>query len=789
MRQLISEDPFLQISGNIPWVHRGVWPAHWVACPGCEEPPFVSAYRLKFKMDAPIQARVHVTADERYELFLDGKREGRGSERGDRLNWFFETYLLDLAAGEHTLVARVWSLGSQAPYAQMTVQPAFLLAAEGDLHEKLSTGAAPWEAKKLGGYTFVNPSPAWGTGAKLDVNGAEFCWGFERGEGDGWTAVKKLYQGANGFRRNEVPPIHMMKPSTLPAMLEDPVRPGRVRHVDEPEAVKPVMEAVTQARNIAAEVDGWQGIIAGKALTIPAHTRRRAIIDLDNYYCAFPELVTSGGKGSMVRVLWAESLYLDTKSDHKGNRGEIEGKFYRGVGDTFRPDGAKDRMFDTLWWEAGRYLEVTVETADEPLTIESLSLRETHYPEQMQSVFHSDDKRIDDVIPIAFRGLQMCSHETFMDCPYFEQLMYVGDTRLETLTTYICTQDDRLPRKALRMFNASRLNEGLTQSRYPSRVRQVIPPFSLWWVAMLHDFALWRNDKALVRSLAPGARAVTDCFRSFINADGLVEAPNGWNFMDWVPGWPGGMPAQADLGVSGIINWQFALVLQLQAKVEEWLGEVELAVRARKTASEIAQKLTAVFWDEKRGLYADDKQHTSFSEHAQCLAVLSGLLSKERRQKIRKGLLSAQDLHRTTIYFTHYLFETYRELGLMDELFKRMDIWFNLKQLGFKTTLEEPEPSRSDCHAWAAHPVYHLFASVLGIRPAAMGFQSVRIQPQMGPLTRAEGHLAHPKGFIDMDVTKTVAGLRGHVTLPEGVTGVLVTEKSETALHPGTQEF
>jgi hypothetical protein len=120
--------------------------------------------------------------------------------------------------------------------------------------------------------------------------------------------------------------------------------------------------------------------------------------------------------------------------------------------------------------------------------------------------------------------------------------MYVGDTRLEAKTTYIISRDDRLPRKALRMFDASRFPSGLTQSRYPCRVPQVIPPFSLWWVGMVFDFALWRGDREFVKTLMPGVRAVLDAFRSCLNADGLVETPPGWNYMDWVPAWKDGIP-------------------------------------------------------------------------------------------------------------------------------------------------------------------------------------------------------------------------------------------------------
>lgn len=57
-------------------------------------------------LDAPRRVRLHVSGDERYELWIDGARCGRGPERGDRTIWRFETYDLELTAGEHLLTAR-----------------------------------------------------------------------------------------------------------------------------------------------------------------------------------------------------------------------------------------------------------------------------------------------------------------------------------------------------------------------------------------------------------------------------------------------------------------------------------------------------------------------------------------------------------------------------------------------------------------------------------------------------------------------------------------------------------
>ncbi len=209
MRVSITNDPFTSFDEGKDWIRRGIWPCKWICCKDAGEPPFVTAYRKRLAMESDATVRAHVSADERYELFLDGQRIGRGSERGDRNNWHYETYDIPVAKGDHVLVARVWSMGSRAPYAQMTVYPGFIFAPEGEFIDKLGTGVAEWECKKLAGYEFTDPMPAWGTGANLIVHGDSFDWGFERGEGDGWGPVESRDPGANGFIRNEYPPLHL----------------------------------------------------------------------------------------------------------------------------------------------------------------------------------------------------------------------------------------------------------------------------------------------------------------------------------------------------------------------------------------------------------------------------------------------------------------------------------------------------------------------------------------------------------------------------------------------------
>ena len=54
----------------------------------------------------------------------------------------------------------------------------------------------------------------------------------------------------------------------------------------------------------------------------------------------------------------------------------------------------------------------------------------------------------------------------------------------------------------------------------------------------------------------------------------------------------------------------------------------------------------AKYWSEGRGMVSDTEAKDRFSEHSQCLALLSGMLPPERESRVLKGLLDAPDAPR-----------------------------------------------------------------------------------------------------------------------------------------------
>ena len=152
----------------------------------------------------------------------------------------------------------------------------------------------------------------------------------------------------------------------------------------------------------------------------------------------------------------------------------------------------------------------------------------------------------------------------------------------------------------------------------------------------------------------------------------------------------------------------------------------------------------------------------AYSQHTNVLAILADAVPAAERRALMERVLADTTLAQATYYFGFYVFEALRESGLADRYVERLAPWRQMLALGLTSTPENPEPTRSDTHAWAAHPNYGLLATVLGVRPASAGFRTVRIAPALGPLRRAEGRVPHPRG--DIDVTARAQSARAVCT-------------------------
>lgn len=762
-------------------IHKGKWIVH----------PDVRAnevsfcrYTLGFALTDAATIELHVSADNRFELRCDGNFIGMGPDRSDIEHWSFHSYRLTLEPGSHELVADVHFLGLSPvhrPYAQACIEPGFVLYSETSPVD-LNTGSASWMVARLDGVSVEKADLK-----TFFVVGPNFTIDAKSYFGPARAVVPAvLREAGRNIQSGTILPGWKLYPSRLPEQVRRPVGGGRIR------SVSAVADSAPFPGAESAACAAWQAFIEGQGpVTLSPHARQVVLWDLEQYHTAYPELTVSGGIGGRVRLEWAESCFdsLEKKpgenSPPKGNRDEVAGKYFMGNGDTFLPDGDR-RTFRPFWWRAGRYVRIVVETADEPLTLIRIALQESRLPLENESLFGCDDPAMDGIVRVSTRGIQMCSHETYMDCPYYEQLMYVGDTRIQMLTSYVMSSEDRLNQRALEIFDWSRQETGFVHERCPSQPKQLSATFAMIWILMLRDYAWWRRDEVFLRQRLKGMRCLLEEFKAIQGDLPMLPALPGWSFVDWVDGLSFVNNPGSEASVSSVVNLLFINALNSAAEVEDALGEKHLADYNRAWAKRISGAVDATFWDEARGLFADDPAHRQYSEHAQCLALLSGQFTA-RESRCFESLVSAGDLLRATVYFSFYLLEVLARFKRPDLILEKIGFWKEMVAIGMKTPIETPEPSRSDCHAWSSHPLFHMHASLAGIRPASPGFATVRIEPQPGSLTELRSSLPHPAGIIEFSMKKGDRGWHARVSLPAGLSGTLCWGAKEHGISGVTE--
>jgi 3',5'-cyclic AMP phosphodiesterase CpdA len=741
------------------------WTAQWIAVP--DAPAFdygVYHFRRNFELPAkPASFPIHVTADNRYILYVNGQRAGDGPARGDLNHWRYETYDIapQLRAGRNVLAAVVWNAGMDGPVAQNTNRTGFLVAGQ----KEIETGPQ-WKCIRDQAYT---PEEAAGkvygyyaAGPTDRVDGSQYPWGWERVQFDdsAWKTPLSIGPGSPRDMEN-APNRWMLVPRSIPMPELTPERPARVRGAD--------------------------------AKYVAARSSVSVLLDQGYLTTGYPELTISGGKGATVSIGYAESLYLPG-TWNKGNRDEVENKRFVGYQDVFLSDGGAGRTYRPLWWRTWRYLQLTVTTQDNPLTIDRIGAQYTAYPFVRKAHFEGGPEELQRILDVGWRTARLCAHETYMDCPYYEQLQYVGDTRIQALVSLYMTGDGRLMRNAIEQIDSSRTAEGATYSRAPSRLEQYIPPFSLWWIGMVHDYWMYQDDPAFVRSMLPGVRAVLSYFAARQNANGSLGRVPWWNFVDWAAQFRDGVPpTDSTGGSSAVLDLQLLLGYQWAAHLEAALGSQALAGEYRASAAKLRSAIQSRYWDAGRRMYADTPAKDGYSQHAQSLAVLAGMLEGDAPSHAARDLISraAGDpkLTQATIYFRHYLHSALNAAGEGDRYLDMLGEWRAQLARGMTTWAESPEPTRSDCHAWGASPNFELFRTVLGIDSAAPGFRSVLIRPFLGKLDQASGAIPHPKGEIAVSLARRDGKLHAAVSLPQGVSGEFVWQGRKRALRPGANDL
>ncbi|RWY48579.1 alpha-L-rhamnosidase-related protein [Mucilaginibacter gilvus] len=751
------------------------WKASWITVPN-EPVHEYGIYHFQKSVDLPTKpARfvIHISADNRYKLYVNHTLVSLGPARGDTYYWNYET--VDIAqyliGGKNTIAATVWNDGEYRPEAQITQQTAFILQGDTRVEEIFNTDAS-WKCvrdnayKPLLGVGYSTYYVA-GPGELVDMHKTVKDW---QNNDSGWLSAQKIDWGSPKGFTNAFG--WMLVPSSLPQM----------------EMKQQRLVALRKATGISVPAS----FPAEKtAITIPANTKASLLLDQSFLTNAYLTVNFSGGDNAGISFTYCESPMKNVGNTYqivKPNRNEVEGYKFVGRKDSVISDGTTKQSFTTLAFRTYRYILVNISTKDEPLTIDDIYGTFTGYPFKFNAKLNAGNPEMQQMLDIGFRTARSCAMETYFDCPYYEQLQYIGDGRIQALISYYNTGDDRLARNALNQMDHSRLAEGITLSRHPSFSPQIISTFSLWYISMLHDYWMYRNDEAFVKDKLDGARQVLAFFAKYQQADGSLKNPPYWRFVDWVgtKGWDFGQPPKDADGNSAMLDMQLLWTLQQAVEMERKIGLPVYAEMYKARAAKLKATIQRKYWDAAKGFYADASDKRTYSQHANALAILSGVAGANI-VSLAKKIEADSSLVKCTIYFKYYLHQALVKGGLGNDYMNWLDVWRNNIKMGLTTWAEisDLEHDRSDCHAWGASPNIEFFRTVLGIDSYAPGFRKIKIEPRLGKMENASGEIPHPNGIVAVNYAKSGGHWAINISLPMRTDGVLVWKGKSYPLKGG----
>ena len=413
-----------------------------------------------------------------------------------------------------------------------------------------------------------------------------------------------------------------------------------------------------------------------------------------------------------------------------------------------------------------RYSYLTVRNQTGDVRLKDLCVEETTYPQRRKGRFLCNDWKLNQIYECAANTLRCCSLDTYVDCPTYEQVFWVGDARVEALVDWTLNGDARLWKRCLLLAGQSLEKSPLVLSQAPSGWPVILSAWSFLWQVSCCEYYRYTGDRETVKTLFPLLLKNIEGIESHLNAEGLFDV-DGWNMFDW---------ADTDTPRFGVVthqNFFAAMAVRETIGLAKKLGEHDCIGRLQPLLGRLKTSIDAYLFDPAANAYADcvRKKENGYafspvhSQQTHTAALVSGILEGERKELCKK--ISA-DPPAGFVRSGSPFFEFFHLQGLCAEentaefLSAVRKNWGFMVDAGADTFWEfwsakinrpmenAGRLTRSHCHAWSSAPAYFFAEYVLGVRPLSEGYRIAEICPHCGDLTFAQGEVPTPFGNISV---------------------------------------
>lgn len=728
-------------------------------------------FRYEMELSEKAELTVDITASSRYRLWVNGNPVLSGPCKGDTFRQYYETVELSeyLVSGKNIFCVQVLYCDPDTAEVQTDERASIYgvigqrmghrFAIEGDICNEngevigtVTSGKADWKVWLEDSFFLKSDEITLYLGAVIegiDVSKSAVHWKEGDYDASHWMSAQIM---------------DTVKPTDVLYTLVGVVPRFRMREREIPL----LYEEEDRFIRDFSRIDGQSmGLLEKGSMTIAAGEEVEIILDagvIKNGYCQY---VFSSGKHAKVQMTYFEKFGGPgsdlVRTDYKN--GEVIG-----LTDTLILDG-KEFTYEPFWVRTFRFVCIRVKAAEETVTVHAPTFRRTGYPLKIETSIQASAPWIENLWDICVRTLANCMLETYMDCPYYEQLQFAMDTRLEALFTYVVTSDSAMARKALIDFHYGMQPEGLTAGKYPSVYLQILSTFSLHYIYMLWEYYKQTGDKETVRMCRGDVDRILDYYDSKIGDDNLVGRLEFWEFVDWQPDWSGfgGTPRALQYGPSTIINLMYAYALHCGEQLFEATGRKGLAEEYRCRRTKILDTVQKLCWDEENKMYREGPTVKQFSCHAQAWAVLNEMVNGTEAKEILTNAIKDETCLKCSFSTAYEWFRALEKAGMYEEMRSFLNEWIELLELDCTACPETPKEARSENHAWSALPMYEMIRTIAGIVPDEIGWKHVRIAPHMMDLETLKGSAVTPHGNIDFYYEKKDGNWNYDLRIPENM--------------------
>ena len=711
------------------------WNARWISAAEAVPGGYgVYLFRKEFRLlnySGPFI--IHISADNRYRLYVNGHFAGMGPARSDLANWYYETTDISsyLKYGNNVIAAEVMNYGKDKPRGQLTAGTGLLIQGHTPREaEIVNTGATPWQVMEDAAFTSLPVKTGgafYGAYAGDSIVSQYHPWGWEQIAFKDSCWETAVVTGPVALQGSSAVTWRMLAPRPVGLLAQE----------------RQNFAAIVSQQGITADTTFLKGT---RPLTIPAKRKIKLLLDGGRQTTGFPEMLISGGLDATVRITY-HAAYAN---------GAV-------VQDVIRPDGGARRKFISSGYRTFRYVQLDIETDKSPLTLIDYYNVYTQYLLKDRSAFTASPEA-DSLWNAARQTALTGAQDNLYNDPYNEQLQYIQDARIQGQAIAFFSGDDRLLRNALVQADQSRIPEGLVRSRYPSDDRVVAVADALAWIGAVQDYLMYKADKALAKQLFPGIRSILDW------AD---------RYQDPATGLPGNMPYSDSLALAPL-TYQYLYALRQAALIAGYCDKPADSASWTRTADKLREVMYQQCYDQGKGLYAETPAKKTFSRYTNALAVLAEAVPPRQVKNVMQRLLNEPPSPAESLREKYYLFKAMQVTGVTEA--------FPAALHALDTMLEQNNAAIYQSDAAIAN--IFLLGITAGIQSASYGFKTVLIAPDPGLSHHVKAAMVHPDGgLMEVDLTFNNNRVSGTVTIPFGITGRFRWRGREVALHGGPQEI